>query len=207
MREKRSDATILQSKVEIKSWQQRLPGVEEVRPAACPACQAASRPEGKPLQIHGHGLRERQVRGPSSAHGSPEMVEIMVRRYRCQRCSAVMTVVPRQVLAKRLYSAAAIGFALALWGLLQWSACKVRQAVNPLQIVGATAIGGWASLRRWARAVSAGEIFRSLPRAAPGASHRDAAAQAARMLAASACPTSRELSVERRAFLGAAQAA
>jgi hypothetical protein len=135
------------------------------------------------------------------------MVELMVRRYRCQPCGAVITVVPCQVLAKRLYSAAAIGFALALWGLLQWSACKVRQAVNPLQIVGATAIGSWASLRRWARAVGAGKIFRSLPRAALGATHRDAAAQAAVMLAASACPTSRELSVERRAFLGAAQAA
>jgi hypothetical protein len=205
MREKRSDSNILQSKVDIKSWQQQIPGVEAVRPAACPVCQAASRPEGKPLQIHGHGLRERQVRGPLSAHGLPEMVELMVRRYRCQLCSAVITVVPRQVLAKRLYSAAAIGFALALWGLLQWSACKVRQAVNPLQIVGATAIGSWASLRRWARAVGAGKIFRSLPRAALSATHRDAAAQAAVMLAASACPTSRELSVERRAFLGAAQ--
>jgi hypothetical protein len=206
MLEKRSDSNILQSKVDIKSWQQQVPSVEAVRPAACPVCQAASRPEGKPLQIHGHGLRERQVLGPLSAHEAPEMVEITVRRYRCQPCGAVISVVPCQVVAKRLYSAAAIGFALALWGLLQWSARKVRQAVNPLRIVGATAIGSWASLRRWARAVSAGEIFRSLPRAVQRATHRDTAAQAAVMLAASACATSRELPVEQRAFVGAAQA-
>ena len=51
--------------VDVKCWRSRLPTVEEARPARCPVCGAASRPAGKALAIHGHGLHERQLRGPS----------------------------------------------------------------------------------------------------------------------------------------------
>jgi len=58
------------------------------------------------------------VRGPSRAGGSPELTSVRARRYECQDCGACMVVVPRELLPRRLYTASAIGFALALWALL-----------------------------------------------------------------------------------------
>ena len=181
--------------------------MEEARPSRCPICEAASCPVGGLLQLHGHGTRVRQVRGPGGLLEPPETVEITVRRYRCVPCGAVIVVVPFEVVAGRLYSASAIGFALALWGLVVTTAARVRQRVCPARVLGATAASGWVTLRRWARAVARGELFPSVPGAGPSASLRRVAARAAAALAASAAPTSRELAIEHRAFLGAAHAA
>jgi len=106
-----------------------------------------------------------------------------------------------------LYSACAIGFALALWGLAQATAAQVRRRVCPATILGDAAVTGWATLRRWARDIARGRIFPSVPTAGPSASLRRVAAGAASALAASADPTTRALPVEHRAFLGAAHAA
>jgi len=152
-------------------------------------------------------MRVRQVRGPGGPLERAETVEITARRYRCVPCGAVIVVVPFEVVAGRLYSASAIGMALALWGLVLATAARVRQRVCPARIVGNTAMGGWATLRRWARAVARGELFPSVPGAGPSASLRRVAAGAASALAARANPTSRELAIEHRAFLGAAHAA
>ncbi|HEX9402352.1 MAG TPA: hypothetical protein VF912_19775, partial [Anaeromyxobacter sp.] len=89
---------------------QRPPAVDEVRPGRCPACEAPSRPGGA-LGLHGHGLRERHQWGPAARGGLPELIGILVRRYRCQQCGAVVVVVPRGVLRRRLYSATAIALA------------------------------------------------------------------------------------------------
>jgi hypothetical protein len=205
--ENRSGTSVVQSALGIKRWRARLPTVEETRPACCPSCEAASCPVGGPIQLHGHGTRARQVRGPGGPLEPAETVEITARRYRCVPCGAVVVVVPSEVVAGRLYSASAIGLALALWGLVLATAARVRRLVCPAKILGHTAVTGWATLRRWARDVAQGKLFPSVPGAGPSASLRGVAASAASALAARADPTSRELAIERRAFLGAAHAA
>jgi hypothetical protein len=186
---------------------QRLPTVEEARPARCPVCGAASCPVGSPLKLHGHGQRSRQVLGPREPGEEAAMVEIVVRRYRCVPCGAVSTVVPQEIVARRLYSVAAIGFSLALWGLTLATAAQVRRRVSPAKLVGPTAVGSWATLRRWAQAVRRKDLFPSRPEPGPGATLRQVAASAAAALAASADATSRGLDLASRAFFGAAQAA
>ena len=62
-------------------------------------------------------LRERQFRGPTSPGATPTIVVLRVRRYRCQPCGAVLTVVPRETATGRLYTLSAIAWALALFGV------------------------------------------------------------------------------------------
>jgi hypothetical protein len=163
---------------------------------------------GGPIQLHGHGTRERQVRGPAAPEGPAVLVCILARRYRCIPCGAVVIVVPREVRGRRVYSASAIGFALALWGLVQATAAQVRRRVCPATLLGDAAVTGWATLRRWARDVARGRLFPGVPgRPEPSATLRRGAAGAASALAASADPTTRALAIEHRAFLGAAHAA
>lgn len=145
-----------------------MPSVEEARPAACPCCGRASREPGRGLGLHGHGLRDRQVRGPVEHWGRPKTVVIAVRRYLCQRCSAVIVVVPRGVVRRRLFSSAAMARALWLFGVGQLPPARVREKVSPWQAAGATAAVGWAQLRRWARDVELGRLFGGLPAAAGG---------------------------------------
>lgn len=193
--------------MDLKSWQQRLPAVGEVRPERCPVCGRASCPVGAPLVLHGHGTREREIRGPVAPGQPPVSVPVTVRRYRCLPCSAVLTVVPRSMLARRRYSAAAISLALALWGLLLATAAEVRRQVNPDQVVGATAAAGWATLRRWARAVKQGRLFPTTPLPSGRPTWRQVAASAAAAMAGRAGPDSRAWPIEQRAFAAAARAA
>ncbi|MGK3997599.1 hypothetical protein [Sorangium sp. So ce1024] len=200
----RSGCSVLQSAIDIKRWQQQPPTVVEARPARCPACGTASCPLGGAIRLQGHGKRERQVWGPSGPNHAPEVISIIARRYRCLSCSAVLLVVPRGVLGRRVYSAAAIGFALALWGLALATAAEVRRRVSPAKILGDSAATGWATLRRWARDVAQRGLFADAPDPGPSASLRQSAATAAARLAASADPTTRALPLEQRAFFGAA---
>ena len=207
MQKDRSASRVVQSELNIKQWQQQPPTVSEVRPGCCPSCKAISCPLGGAVQLHGHGLRERQVRGPETAEGAPGLVTLLVRRYRCVPCGAVAIVVPSEVQGRRMYSSSAIGLALALWGLLLATAVVVRQRVCPATILGNDAACGWATLRRWARDVALGKLFAASPKPASSASLREVAASAAAALAASANASTRALPIEQRAFLGAAHAA
>ena len=176
--------------------------MDEVRPGRCPACAAPSRPAGEPVGLHGHGLRERHHWGPVELGAAAVLVGILARRYQCQGCGAVVMVVPRGIVRRRLYSASAIALALALYGVAALAPGEVRRRVSPLQIVGATAAAGWASLRRWSRAVRAGRLF-PVVRALPAeATLRQVAARAATTLAAYALG-GRGLSIDSAAFLGA----
>lgn len=161
---------------------------------------------GDRLRLYGHGTRERQVRGPRGPNEPAALIGIVVRRYRCTSCGAVTVVVPQEVRARRLYSASAIGLALALWGLLGATSAEVRRRISPIARLGETAAMGWASLRRWARAVASQNLVASAPRAGPGATLRQVAACAAEALAAHADSTTRGLSSAQRAFVGAARA-
>ncbi len=54
-----------------------MPSVQEARPGQCPHCEVASRPVGGPLNLHGHGVRDRQLRGPLD----PQLLSLSLRRY------------------------------------------------------------------------------------------------------------------------------
>ena len=70
-----------------------------------------------------------------------------------------MLVVPREIAPRRLYTACAIGLALAMWALLGATEAVVRTRVSPLAVVGAAACGGWITLRRWAVDTASGRLF------------------------------------------------
>jgi hypothetical protein len=153
--------------------------------------------------LHGHGLRVRDQWGPPDATAPPVVGEVRCRRYLCQRCGAVVQVVPRGILRHRLYSAGAVALALALWGVEGLAPAGVRRRVSPWRKVGATAAASWASLRRWARAVRAAALF-ALVRATPaGARLREVAARAATTLAALAPSSLDALPLATRAMIGA----
>jgi hypothetical protein len=94
---------VIRAALGIKAWIAKTPCVDEVRPVQCVACKAASRPVGGPLVIHGHGLLARQVRGVLDVDSEPGTFLVWVRRYACQLCKAVMTVLPAEMLARRQY--------------------------------------------------------------------------------------------------------
>lgn len=143
------------------------------------------------LVVHGDGTRERQMWGPESADGPPRMTTVLARRYQCQRCGTCMLMVPGEVLRRRLYTAPAIGLALALWALLGVTVSGVRARVSPLRVLGAAAAGRWATLRRWARDTIDGRLF-STWRVAPDnftlRNHAERAAAMLRALGPSALP-------------------
>lgn len=155
----RSDQRICRSALSVKAWLAEMPSVSVVRPAQCPCCGAASRPAGGNLVVHGDGTRERQVRGPHAVGAPAAMVTVRARRYECQRCGTCMVVVPGEVLPRRLYTASAIGLALALWALLGRTAAQVRAEVSPFAVVGVATAGRWTTLRRWARDVARRQLL------------------------------------------------
>ena len=133
------------------------------------------------------------------------MAVVAVRRFRCVRCRALITVVPLEVEPRRHYSRPAIAQALALWSLSSLPPREVRRRISPWPIIGATASAeGWASLRRWARAARAGRLFRALGRAFEGGL-REAAARVADVVRGRAPPTMRHLSIGAQVFDGAVQ--
>lgn len=83
---------------------------------------------------------------------------VLLRRYQCQECDALITCAPETVEKHKLYSAGAIAWALGLFGLLLFSPRAVRERTSPWPITGFNA-DRWASLIRWARAVGAGALF------------------------------------------------
>lgn len=199
----RSNQGIVHSVVSVKSWMERLPSVDAVRPSKCPRCRAASRPVGAPLGLWGHGLRERHVRGPLDPCGEPTTVTIAERRYVCLACDAVIVVVPAEVEPYRHYSRSAIGLAIALFGIGRESTARIRRRVSPWRIVGAAAIAGWAMLRRWLKAVRRRDLFPCV-RAIPEAwTLRQGAERVGATLAARAPLACAGLPLEQQAFVGA----
>lgn len=193
--------------VDVKAWQHEIPSVSSVRPSKCPWCSAASQVVGEPLTLHGHGLRSRQQWGPPGPWSSPGVVEVTLRRYRCQSCRGVCFVGPRDIERRRLYSGPAIAWAFVLFGILRYSPAAVRQATSPWQRIGHTAAGTWQTLRRWLRAVAQGGLWPHLRRSALGASLRAVAERAAAGLCAQAPPHLAREAIEARGFYGASQPA
>ena len=161
----RSICHVVQSTVDIKTWSEKTPTVDQVRPCRCVQCEAASRPIGGHLQIIGHGLRSRQILGPLAVGQAPVVVIVLVRRFLCLVCHAVMAVVPQWVVALRLYSAAAIVLALALRAIQRMPVDRVRSLVCPWRH--AAAPRRWVMLKRWVQAVGEGRLFADQVRVSP----------------------------------------
>lgn len=160
-----------------------MPSAEEARPTHCSRCGVASRPLGQGLNLHGHGQRERQVRGPREVGGKPVVVLVRVRRYWCRCCKATLTVGPMGLWARRLFAVAALALGLCLWGLLKQSLTQVYQQVNPWGRP--QEMRGWRQLGRWARQIQQGRLFAglcpgSMPQSPRAVAERAAAAMAAR---------------------------
>ena len=92
-------------------------------------CGEASLPVGGDLGLNGHGLRDRQVRGPHDPDWRPTWVVVGCRRYACNACDAILTVVPRGIAPRRHYGYAAIALALTLWQLVKEPVAEVRRRV------------------------------------------------------------------------------
>lgn len=206
MRKNRSSPRLVYSGLDVKGWLERTPSVEEARPGRCPRCEAASRPTGRALGLWGHGVRERQQRGPLEPFGEPVTVVVQVRRYLCRACRAVVQVVPRGVLALRLFSAAAVGLALTLFGVRRCAMAAVRERVSPWRRVGASAGASWLALRRWIRAIREQRLFACVRPAPARFTARQVAERAAMTLGAQATPELASDAVEARVFAGAARA-
>jgi transposase len=191
----------MRTAVAIKSWIAQTPSVEEVRPVRCAGCGAASRPMGGSLNVHGQGLMHRQVRGVLELDGEPGVYSLAVRRYECQRCGAVMTVVPAGMLARRQYSASSIALALYLWFTVGLSDRVVRGHVCAWRRRGRSA-RGWAQLYRWAR--QAASLF-TLPRPVPSGQPSATAHHVLNTLRALAPVALRVAPIAQQVFEGAAR--
>ena len=119
----------------------------------------ASRQPGRKIALHGHGRRERQQRGPAHPGAKPEATSVCLRRYRCQVCSTICVVGPADIAPRYLYSATAIAWAIALYGLAKLGVAAVRRRVAIWQRIGAAAYGSWSTLRRWIRDIKHGRLF------------------------------------------------
>ena len=167
----------------------------------CELCKVAAY-DGRRVVLHGHGLVERQQRGPAVAGEEPSCVVIVVRRYLCTACDTVMRVLPSSAVARKHFSGAAIALAFALWGLCGKSAREVREQVSDQKKLGAGA-RGWRSLGRWAREVAAGRLFAGLGLSGFPGGPRAVAARAAQALIGWAAAAVREAAPEAAAFNGA----
>jgi hypothetical protein len=199
----RSDTRFVHSPLEIKDWVARPPSVEAARPARCPCCGTASRPEGAALMLHGHGVRERQVRGPAGPGEQPVERSVILRRYLCLACGAVIVVGPCDIEPGWLFSRPAIAWALWLFGVAKLAAATVRRQLSPWATVGATAAAGWATLRRWARAVRDRALLAVVRRCPAEWSPRQVAARAATTVAALALPADRAMAQDHQVWRGA----
>jgi hypothetical protein len=179
----KSISLIVHRALDVKAWLQRPPTVEEARPGRCPRCDAASRPLGCRLGLHGHGFRDRAVRGPLAADDVSTATWIACRRYLCVECSAVVMVVPCGIEPRRHYGRAAICLALGLWAIAGQSTTAVRTRLGTCP---ATSTTSWRTLRRWAAAVGAGAW--SWCAAAAGMPSRAAAERATQIAAGRAPP-------------------
>lgn len=182
--------------LDVKCFAKMTFGVEELRPEKCEACGVGAGMPGN-LRIHGHGLRGRTAWGPAEASGAKgELIDLVLRRYRCLECKHVMTNRPGFLARYFRYTTAAIGLALFLWAVARLSTSAVRGEVSPWSIRGLCEPERWRSLTRWLERST--ELFGfedSL-----GETGRPLASRVAHLLAARAPP---ELDARARTFVGA----
>ena len=131
----------VESLVDIWRNRDRLPTVEELRPASCPLCHNPAHGEAGRLGIVGHGTYERQVLGLVSILAD---IVIHIRRFLCRRCGSTMSVLPDQLHPRRWYAAVVIFEALRLQLVEERSESEIRKRFAP-----SLDESQWRSLRRW----------------------------------------------------------
>ena len=166
---------------------ERLPGVGEARPSRCPPCGVPGVGLDGRVNLHGHGLRERTISGPPQLGAAPELNGLILRRFECQRCRAVLVVGPRGIVPGYLYSAMALGLALLLWGALRQRDEDVQRAISINRLRGQSRPERWQTARRWAKAAAAGEVWSSVQVTLQG-TRRELAERVSRILCARAGP-------------------
>ena len=136
-----------------------LPGVDDARPKACPACRRPAK-RGHTIELHGHGVRWREVVvGPALAETRCRLDTCWSRRYRCTRCRRTCTVLPLGVISRHLYSAFAIVVAFVLTAAeplgaeLTDARAYTRQGLFPVRAVRKGVDWRWTSIARWRRAL------------------------------------------------------
>lgn len=113
----------------------------------------------------------------------------------------MVSVVPREVRARRHFAAGAIALALFVFGRATGSAAEAARRAGSW----ASGTGPWRLLRRWIAAVDGRALFPGVRASPPGWSPRQRAERIAMTLAAHA-PASIEANEAARAFAGAALA-
>jgi hypothetical protein len=118
------------------------PSLEKLRPIYCPnpECGAPARNSEGILQLVGHGVYLRQVRGLAEVG----WIEIWIRRFRCLVCGCTMSVLPDWLHPWRWYAAPVILEALYRHCILRETACSIGERFG--RPSDATE---WRSLRRW----------------------------------------------------------
>ena len=158
---------------DVNCWRLSPPGVSEARLACCLACDTPAKVDGR-IILHGHGLRARVLRGPLEPGGEACEIEVLVRRYQCQRCKAVMMVGPRGLTPRR-YLSMVIVLALWLWSACTWLDASVRARVCPVPSNPyAARPERWTTLRRWAKVFADARGPSSSPETLRQAAHREA---------------------------------
>lgn len=135
-----------------------MPSCAAARPGRCPGCRGAGQPVGSPLAIVGHGVSRRQVCGPLTFGDGAQQTEIVLRRYRCRACSAILVVGPRGLLPRRWYGGAAIAGAVASYAAGATTP-QVRALTKPAGPTGPSSAERWITLVRWLDAAERGELF------------------------------------------------
>lgn len=200
----RGSRGIVRIEASVKSWLAAPPTVDVARPARCPACGNAARPTGGRLGLHGHGARERQLRGLLEPAGEPAVHELRVRRYRCTACGVTTTVAPAAVVTKRLYLASAIALAMVMLGVRRVAQRAVRARLSPWKRWGEGSSSRWDALLDWVGAVRERRLFPMVRPVPEGWPPWRVAERAATTLAALGPPGLEPL--EAAAFAGAARA-
>lgn len=188
--------------LDVNFWAKQTPDVATARPARCPCCGAPGVADGQ-ITLHGHGLRQRRLRGPGEVGGDPVERVLELRRYHCQRCHAVVTVGPRGLLPGRLYTAAALVLALWLWAVGSRPDPDVRAATCPVADEGLSRPERWTTLRGWAKAAREGRLWPGLAMAADW-TLRESAGRLARWVWSRGDPCA--VTDEHRVFAAAAHA-
>lgn len=135
--------------LDVKTWTTAVgccPSTDSLRPERCEWCRVTAGNTGS-LCIHGHGTVLRSLR--VWLDGEVDVVELVLRRFRCLECGHVMTVAPREVRAWFRYSVAIIARILALWCMDCVSEKELRAAYSDDDGSHSETYGRWPNLRRW----------------------------------------------------------
>ena len=196
-KEQQDNCCVIRFRGDVKLWP---PSVDMARPASCPKCRVACGMRGA-RRIYGHGVVERQQRGPPGPDEASTCQVVVCRRFFCLECRTVIRVLPAAAQPRKHFSGAAIALALAAWGLCAMSLAEVRRRVNDAREVGSS-VRGWRTLTAWTGDVSRGVLFAGLGLTDGPGAPRAVAARAAQALVGWAPPTWAETAVTHQAFAG-----